>query len=583
MVMERTSGDRAASPALAPRTDDTSSLGAESVLARSNLSGILVGEFLGPHRHAPGGASSPTGRDSEHTPLLGAEAAPTPGHGIVQPSISSMGNASGFGTIRPPSHTVWTSPDDPTWDVSDEEDEYEFQHEPLRHEIKALLRFTMPICATHILELSLSVVSVLSLGHLGTVELASASLAGMTANVTGFSVISGLITALDTLLPATFTRNPRMMGLWTQRVGVIIALTLPWIILLWLNAERFLLHLGQEPEIAHKARQFLAILAIGLPGHAIFELCRRYLQAQGLMHAPTIVLLVVSPINALANFLLVWGPESIRLGFLGAPLASALSMWLMAILCFLQCTLVSQGTWGGWSWKAFDWDGLKTSASLGFAGLLSLASEWWAWEIVGLVTAALGTTALASQSVLLITSSVTYQLPSGAAVAASVRVGNLLGAGKARHARTASTAAIYFSIFIGLVNSSIVFFTRHQLGFLFSSDKEVVRLVATVLPIVALFQIADCICGIAGGILRGCGRQSLSAIINVTAYYAAGIPTGLFLAFGPWHLGLAGLWWGLTSALIYGAVFSLWYVHRMDWIKIMHQIHHTMHDGSMEA
>ena len=126
----------------------------------------------------------------------------------------------------------------------------------------------------------------------------------MTANVTGFSVISGLVTALDTLLPASYTRNPKMMGLWTQRVGVIIGLAVPIIIALWLNAERGLRLLGQEPQIAQEARSFLAVLAIGLPGHALFELCRRFLQAQGLMHAPTIVLLIVSPINALANILL---------------------------------------------------------------------------------------------------------------------------------------------------------------------------------------------------------------------------------------------------------------------------------------
>ena len=537
---------------------------------RSNLSGILVGEFLGAHRQ-PSGA-----RAEEGAPLL-AEA-PAPAHKFVQPSISSMGNASGYGTIRPPSHTVWTEA------AEEEEDETAATERALFHqELRTIFRFTVPVAATHLLELSLSVVSVLSLGHLGTVELAAASLAGMTANVTGFSVLSGLISALDTLLPASYTRSPRMMGLWTQRVGVMIALTLPWIILLWLNAERFLLLLGQEPAIAHKARQFLSVLSLGLPGHAIFELSRRFLQAQGLMHAPTVVLLVVSPINALANYLLVWGPPSIRFGFLGAPLASAISMWLMALLCTLQCMLVSHGTWDGWSWQAWDRAGLKTCFRLGLAGLLSLASEWWAWEIVGLVTAALGTTALASQSVLLITSSVTYQLPYGAAVAASVRVGNVLGAGHALHARLASDAAIFVSVLIGLFNSSVVFFTRRHLGFLFSSDPGVVQMVASVLPIVAIFQCADCIAGIVGGILRGCGRQTLSAAINLTAYYVAGIPVSLFLAFGPPQLGLAGLWWGLTAALLYAAILSLWFVRRTHWESIMHHVHQTMHAGTVEA
>ncbi|WFD40685.1 uncharacterized protein MJAP1_003673 [Malassezia japonica] len=536
---------------------------------RSSLSGFFVGSFLGPQRSPRALAEDET--QPMLTPDPHAPFAPPHDPRIpIAPAPTSMGNASGYGTMRPPTAAAMAAPGEtPT------------AHQEIRDELWVLTRYTIPIWATHILELSLSMVSVFSLGHLGTVELAAASLAGMTANVTGFSVISGLICALDTLLPAAYTRQPQMMGLWTQRVGVVVALTLPWIILLWLNAERGLLLLHQEPEIAHKARQFLSVLAIGLPGHAMFELCRRFLQAQGLMHAPTVVLLIVSPLNAFANYILVWGPPAVRFGFLGAPLASAISMWLMAILCFLQCVVASNHTWGGWSRKAFDWAGLRVCLSLGLAGLLSLATEWWAWEIVGLVTAALGTTALASQSVLLITSSVTYQLPYGAAVAASVRVGNMLGAGKLQGAHLASRASLLLSFAIGLFNSSLVYVARHKWGYLFSSDPVVVQLVATVLPILALFQCADCVCGIAAGILRGCGRQSLSAGINLTAYYVVGIPMSLFLAFGPAHMGLTGLWWGLTFALIYGAGLALWCVQRTDWQAVMRKMHHNM--GFSEA
>lgn len=528
--------------------------------SRSGFSDRLVGSFLGHTRTpVPVGELWDAGVPDGHTPF----APPSDPRAPIMPL--SRANASGYGTLLPSAPAMLATSSDT--DVPDA---------TVRTELALLSRYTLPIWATHILELSLSMVSVFSLGHLGTAELAAASLAGMSANVTGFSVLSGLICALDTLLPAAYTRQPQSMGLWTQRVGVIVGMTLPLIALLWLNAERGLLLLHQDPVIAHKAGQFLSVLVIGLPGHAVFELCRRFLQAQGLLHAPTVVLLIVSPLNAVVNYVLVWGPPSLRVGFLGAPLASALSMWLMAVLCVLQCMLVSNGTWGGWSRKAFDLEGLRVCFSLGIAGLLSLASEWWAWEIVGLVTAALGTTALASQSVLLITSSVTYQLPFGAAVAASVRVGNLLGAGRLGDAHVAAKAALVLSVGIGLFNSSLVSVFRNKWGYLFSSDPAVVQTVASVLPILALFQCADCMCGIAGGVLRGCGRQALSAVINLSAYYVVGIPMSLFLAFGPWQMGLSGLWWGLTVALIYGAAAALYSVYHTDWPSVLRRIHANM-------
>lgn len=108
-------------------------------------------------------------------------------------------------------------------------------------------------------------------------------------------------------------------------MSVIVAMLLPPIIAIWVFSENLLLLLGQEPVIAALAGKYLKVLSLGLPGYAGFEICRRYLQAQGLFHAPTIVLLFVSPLNALLNWLLVWGPDSIRLGFIGAPIASVIS------------------------------------------------------------------------------------------------------------------------------------------------------------------------------------------------------------------------------------------------------------------
>jgi hypothetical protein len=62
--------------------------------------------------------------------------------------------------------------------------------------------------------------SVISIGHISTIALAGITLGSMTASVTGFSVLQGLSSALDTLLPPAWTsKEPRLVGLWTQRIG----------------------------------------------------------------------------------------------------------------------------------------------------------------------------------------------------------------------------------------------------------------------------------------------------------------------------------------------------------------------------
>ena len=50
--------------------------------------------------------------------------------------------------------------------------------------------------------------------------LAAGTLGMMTANVTGYAIVQGFASTLDTLLPPAWTSStPHMVGLWTQRMG----------------------------------------------------------------------------------------------------------------------------------------------------------------------------------------------------------------------------------------------------------------------------------------------------------------------------------------------------------------------------
>lgn len=70
------------------------------------------------------------------------------------------------------------------------------------------------------MEYSLVIASVISIGHISTTALAAATLGSMTASVTGFSIIQGFTSALDTMLPSAWTSSqPNLVGLWSQRIG----------------------------------------------------------------------------------------------------------------------------------------------------------------------------------------------------------------------------------------------------------------------------------------------------------------------------------------------------------------------------
>lgn len=427
-----------------------------------------------------------------------------------------------------------------------------------------MLRFAAPVFGTQMLEYSLMIVSVITIGHISTDALAASSLASMTASVSGLSVIHGFTCALDSLLPQAWASDrPQYVGLWTQRMVVLMSMILIPVMVVWLNAEWILLRLNQEPAIAHLAGIYLRWFCLGLPGEAISIISRRYYQAQGLMHVPTIIMLIIAPLNAFLSWLLVWGPAPVNLGFIGAPIASSISFNLMALISIAYGRFFIAPT----AWHPINslcFQELGKLFRLGLSGLGQIASEWWSWEIIVFAASQLGPIKLAAQSVLVVSSTVAFQTPYSLGMATSVRVGNLLGSGQAHRAKLAAETSIGMSLVTALVMSSIFMTFRNNWGRLFNDDEEVVKIVASVLPLVALFQIFDGAMTVSNGVLRALGMLGLGAIINMCSYYIIGIPLGIWLAF--WGgLDIRGLWIGLAVALFCAAVVTVYFVFRTDW------------------
>ncbi len=176
-----------------------------------------------------------------------------------------------------------------------------------QREAKVLARYSGPLVLTFLLQYSLTVASIFTVGHLGKVELGAVSLASMTANITGYAVYQGLATSLDTLCAQAYGSGRKsLVGLQTQRMVYFLwSITIP-IGIIWLGAERILMTIVPEKDVAILAGRYLKIVLIGAPGYATFESTKRYLQAQGIFSASLYVLLICAPLNAFMNWLFVW-------------------------------------------------------------------------------------------------------------------------------------------------------------------------------------------------------------------------------------------------------------------------------------
>lgn len=444
-----------------------------------------------------------------------------------------------------------------------------------QREAKTLWRYASPLVVTFILQYSLTVASIFTVGHLGKVELGAVSLASMTANITGYAVYQGLATSLDTLCAQAYGSGKRkLVGLQLQRMVYFLwVLTIP-IGLVWFFAERILQRIVPEQRSAELAGLYLRILVLGAPGYACFESGKRFVQAQGLFSATTYVLLIAAPLNAFMNWLFVW---QFGWGFVGAPIAVVVTDNLLPVLLFAYVYFIDgKQCWNGLTKKAFhNWGPM---VKLALPGLMMVEAEFLAFEILTLASSYFSTTHLAAQSILSTLTALTFQIPFPISVAASTRVANLIGATLADAAKTSAKVAFCVACIVGLFNAVLLFTLRNHIPQLFTNDREVVELVARVLPLCVTFQLFDALAANCNGLLRGLGRQEIGGYVNLFCYYVVAMPISFGTAFGL-HWNLEGLWTGVAVALGLVASIEGYFLYQTSWEKAVEDAQHRNEAG----
>lgn len=401
-------------------------------------------------------------------------------------------------------------------------------------------------------------------------DLLVVSLASMSANITGYAIFQGLATSLDTLCAQAYgSGRKHLVGLQCQRMILFLwSLSIP-IGLLWVFSDRILQAIVPEKESADLAGLYLRVLIFGLPGYALFESGKRFVQAQGLFSATTYVLLVAAPMNAFMNWLFVWHFDW---GYIGAPIAVVVTHNLLPLLLFLYVYFIDgHQCWHGFSHRALsNWGPM---IKLAIPGLVMVEAEFLAFEALVLASSYFGTTHLAAQSVLGTVSAITFQIPFPLSIAASTRVANLIGATLSSAARTSAKVAVYGAVLVGLFNVIMLWTLRHHIPQLFTNDPEVIELVARVLPICAAFQLFDALAALGNGVLRGLGRQEIGGYINLFCYYVIALPISFWTGFGlDWKL--EGLWGGVAIGLGLVAASEGFFLVRTDWDRAVEDAAH---------
>jgi len=430
---------------------------------------------------------------------------------------------------------------------------------------RAILALGLPLVGSHLAQMALHVTDTVLLGRYGVNELAAVVI-GATCFFVVFILGSGFAQAIMPLVAAavgsgdeTRVRRDARMGLWLS-IGFGL-LTYP---LFWFS-QGWLLALGQKPEVARLAQEFLQIGGAGMVPALLVMALKSYLAALGRTQVVLWVTLAAVAINLAVAYPLifgVWGaPE---LGLRGAAIASlAVQMW----------SCVALMVYAGWlpelrHYRLFQrfwrWDpmALRQVFRLGWpigvtglleAGLFSASSLMMGW---------IGTVELASHGIAMEVAALAFMVHLGLSNATTVRTGRAEGAGDARALRDGAKVAIALSAGFGLAMVTLFLTLPGPILSLFVdlSKPESLRIVAygtTLLALAALFQMGDAMQVMALGLLRGIRDTTVPMWAAAFSYWVIGIPASYWLAF---HAGLGGvgLWLGLCIGLLFAASSLMW-------------------------
>ncbi|KAL4835390.1 hypothetical protein H8958_020264 [Nasalis larvatus] len=437
-----------------------------------------------------------------------------------------------------------------------------------REELRALLVLAGPAFLVQLMVFLISFISSVFCGHLGKLELDAVTLAIAVINVTGVSVGFGLSSACDTLISQTYgSQNLKYVGVILQRSALILLLCCFPCWALFLNTQHILLLFRQDPDVSRLTQTYVTIFIPALPATFLYMLQVKYLLNQGILLPQIVTGVAANLVNALANYLFL---HQLHLGVIGSAVANLISQYTLALLLFFYILgkKLHQATWGGWSLECLqDW---ASFLRLAVPSMLMLCMEWWAYEVGSFLSGILGMVELGAQSIVYELAIVVYMVPAGFSVAASVRVGNALGAGDMEQARKSSTVSLLITVLFAVAFSVLLLSCKDHVGYIFTTDRDIINLVAQVVPIYAVSHLFEALACTSGGVLRGSGNQKVGAIVNTVGYYMVGLPIGITLMFAT-KLGVMGLWSGIIICTVFQAVCFLGFIIQLNWKKACQQ------------
>ncbi len=440
----------------------------------------------------------------------------------------------------------------------------------LRVETVAYLRLAAPIVVGQLAAVGMSFVDTVMAGNLNATALASVAV-GSAAWIGPLILIIGILTSVTATVAQDYGagRHERIgmtvrQAFWlSQMIGIVMFFATRHLDLLmaWLDIEA---------EIVALAGGYLRALSWGIPPLCLYFVLRYFSEGLGITRPTMYFGILGLAFNVLGNWVFMYGKLGFpAMGVIGCGVATALVFWAQCIGFVLYVALGRRYRHAG-VFRQFEWPNRKILGELlrlgGPVGI-TLFVEASLFMTVSLLMGSLGVNIVAGHQVALNFASITFMLPLGIGMAATVRVGQAMGAQDYLSARFFGVLALALTMCTQFTSAFVMLVFPEWIVAIYTRDPVVTAVAVKLLFLAAIFQISDGVQACIAGALRGLKDTTVPMIITVLAYWGIGLPLSYYLGIETGN-GPAGLWIGFIAGLSVAALLMTFRFFRLSTLLV---------------
>ena len=421
--------------------------------------------------------------------------------------------------------------------------------------IKITWKLAFPVVVSQVGHMMVGVADSMMVGRLGSVPLASVSLAnGFFSVFLLFGI--GVSYGMTPLVASADGSNDKKQAISVFKHGFVLNtfVGVGLIVLAYLSSFLFP-YMDQEPEVFHSAIPYYRVISMSLLPLMFYQSFRQFTEGLSLTKQTMVISVAGNILNIVFNYILIFGKLGFEpMGLMGAGWSTFFSRVMMVVALGGYVLLAPRFKKYRAIMPRVDW---KVSimgkiAKIGLPTGFQFVFEVGAFGAAAVMVGWFGAIPLAAHQIALNLSAITYMASTGISAAATIRIGNQLGRKDFKTMQQVGWGSFIMTAVMMALFGSVFIIFRNLLPTLYINEIPVIEVASQLLIIAALFQVSDGLQAIGLGVLRGLRDVKIPTLVTLLSYWVLAIPSGYFLG-SYLNYGARGVWMGLLIGLTLAA------------------------------